>query len=68
MENIIALLKDAKRNIELACNTESPEAHQCFLDCAAIYIDGAIQIANNHIKADLAPSDFARESRTVGYK
>ena len=50
MENIIALLRDAKQDIERARNTENPEAHQCFLDCAAIYIDGAIQIANSHIK------------------
>jgi len=57
MENIIALLRDAKRDIERGRVSGTDKT--VYLDCALIYIEGAIEIARNHAKA---------KTNFVGYK
>jgi hypothetical protein len=58
MENIISLLKDAKRDVEKGRCSGTDQA--VYLDCALIYIEGAIEIAQNHIRYDAETQDHYR--------
>jgi hypothetical protein len=58
MENIIALLMDAKRDIERGRVSGSNQT--VFLDCALIYIEGAIEIAKLRITHEAAMERICR--------
>ena len=49
---IIALLNDAMRELYRAQQTENKDLKDMWLDCARIYVNGAIKIAGNHMCGD----------------